>query len=145
MFNYKRLSFVLSILLAYFILTDTILERQIKNSAWSLIGVATDEGQQVASDAPTSFIDTMESGRTGFAKFLNGSHDKVSLFQEKAKEKNNSPLYYFYSFCILILGILYYLSSYIITFYPILILILYYILTSRLFKKDDYYGDFGAN
>ncbi len=137
--NYKRLAFILSILLAYFILTDTFFERQIKNSAWSLIGIASDEGQQVASDAPTSFIDTLEVGRIGFAKFVLTSKEKIATISSNSK----NPLTYLYTFFILFLNFVYYLSSYIITFYPILILLLYYILTSRMFKKDNYLNDYG--
>ncbi len=135
--NYKRLSFILSVVLIYFVLTDTYFERQIKNSAWNLIGIATDEGQQVASDAPTSFIDTIESGRKNFASFINSSSERLNVI----KSNSRNGLSYIYSFFIIILNLIYYLSSYIITFYPLIALIIYYILTSRLFKKDDYYGN----
>lgn len=131
MFNARQLSFILSALCLFFVLTDTSFEHALKVKLWSFWGVTISEGSTITSVAPTSLWGITESGRENFVSFLGNQNVNV-LENLKTSTGPVSALYYLIS---IFLQILKFLVSFVIIFYPLLLIILYFFFTSSLFRR----------
>lgn len=141
MFNYKRLTFVFIFISFLLTVTDSSLEKQARRALLSLVNIVVEEGSDVSSTAPSSFLDNMESGRLGLYNFLDKQGNTVNLksMEKKGFVSGLLTVVYF------LIQFLKFICNYVITFYPVLILIFYMFLTSRLFRRNDYYENYYGN
>ena len=138
MFNYKRLAFIFIILSFLLIISDSTAEKQARKGLLSLVNIVVEEGSDVSSTAPSSFLDSMESGRIGLYNFL----DKQAFVVDVKSREKKGFLSGLFTVLYFIIQFLKFISNYIITFYPVVLILIYSLLTSRLFKRNDYYGDY---
>ena len=134
MFNYKRLAFIFLFTTVLLIITDTQAEHQARRGLLSLVDIAVEESSQVSETAPSSFLDTLETGRINLYNFLNKENTQLG---EKV-DKSKGVIFVFLSIAYYIILLAKFICNYVITFYPFTILILYLFLTSSIFKKDDF-------
>jgi hypothetical protein len=139
MFNYKRLTFILIFLSFLLTITDSTAEKQARKSLLSLVNIIVDESSTVSETAPSSFLDSLETGRLNLYNYL----DKQEDFIDAKSKSSKSPLSILFSIVYYIIIFLKFITNYVITFYPFIVFLLFMFFTSRFFKKDEFgYGDY---
>jgi len=138
MFNYKRLTFLLLLLCFILTITDSQLERQARRSLLSLVNIVVEEGSTVSETAPSSFLDSMETGRINLYNFFNKQDDVLGAKVDASK----GILSVFFGIAYYVILLVKFLTAYVITFYPFVILMFYLFFTSPFFRKDEFGGNF---
>lgn len=138
MFDYKRFSFILLLLIVFLIATDTSLEKQARKSSLSFFNIVLDESSTVSETAPSSVLDTLETGRMSAYNYLNKQDDKMDL----NSRTTSGVLSIAYLIAYYVILFLKFICNYVITFYPFIIFLLYAFLTSRIFRREDNFPTF---
>ena len=138
MFNYKRLTFLLLLLCFILTITDSQLERQARRSLLSLVNIVVEEGSTVSETAPSSFLDSMETGRINLYNFFNKQDDVLGAKVDASK----GILSVFFGIAYYAILLVKFLTAYVITFYPFVILMFYLFFTSPFFRKNEFCGKF---
>jgi hypothetical protein len=105
----------------------------------SLVNIIVDESSTVSETAPSSFLDSLETGRINLYNYLDKEEDVINAKSETSK----SPLSILFSIVYYIIVFLKFIANYVITFYPFIAFLIFMFFTSRFFKKDEFgYGDY---
>jgi hypothetical protein len=135
MLNSRQITFLLFVLLGFFVLTDSSFEKSLKTKLWSFWGTTVSESTEIGSTAPSSIVEAIESGRISFVDFVASQNGNVLEKIKTSKGPMGIALY----ILSIILQLIKFLASFVIIFYPIILIMFYFLFTSSLFRnKYDY-------